>query len=165
VAASQKVDPVGYTGYALEDIDPGQQGNVFIQPLYSPFKCKNASTRKIEKFSAIVCIGREQDVLQVAPQVGYVAFARLVKPPEHNNGNTSATPGTVTDVTFTGALNSILIHNRHDLKNLYVSFDGGTNFKTIEPRRVLVIFLDKLIYQFKVKGEVASQPYECLGLI
>lgn len=69
MAALQKVDPVGLTGFALETLSPNSTGLAFIHPIYARHKCRNVCTKLIEKYQSIIVVGQEGDILLIAPQL------------------------------------------------------------------------------------------------
>ena len=76
---------------------------------------------------------------------------------EHHNGNATVTPA---DVTFSGTSKSILIQNRDGTNNLLVSFDGGSNTKTVDPNQSLSIDASHTVV--KVSSSAGTVAYEML---
>lgn len=86
--------------------------------------------------------------------------------PRLKNITTNSSAGTVDTVTLDSSpVASIMIHNKSDSYTLYVSFDGGTNFKSIAPGGVLSVDrIDKSenFTSIAVKSDGASQPVEII---
>jgi len=71
MAEVQKVDPVGFSGFAITAMSQGEEGLVYLgTPIYSDFKCKNVGENPISKHQTIVCVGREAEYLLVAAAIG-----------------------------------------------------------------------------------------------
>jgi len=69
--ASQKVDPVGFTGFAVTAMNTGVDGLVYLgNPIYSQLKCRNIGDNPIAKFQSIICVGREGDTLLISASIG-----------------------------------------------------------------------------------------------
>lgn len=85
----------------------------------------------------------------------------LAKRIYHINGSTSGTPDTAGVVKFTHVTNAVLIDNLSTTDTLQVSFDGGTNYKTICKGGSLSVAIDGLI-TLSVKSPAATVGYEIL---
>jgi len=76
---------------------------------------------------------------------------------EHLNGSVGTGGATL---TFAAQSVSILVHNVSGGINLLVSFDGGTNFKTVNAGAVLAI--DVKLSSIRVKSSAGTANYEIL---
>lgn len=80
---------------------------------------------------------------------------------ESFSGNTSATPTTVTTLTFAATSNSISVLNNGSAGILEVSFDAGTSYLPLSPSQSVDI--DIAIASLKLKSTLtASVPYVVL---
>ena len=77
--------------------------------------------------------------------------------PRLYSGNANILSATV---TFVGTTKSVLIQNMHTTNIVYVSFDGGTNWKTINTLDVLE--LECAISSLDIKANVDGTSYEIL---
>ncbi|MEM2905073.1 MAG: hypothetical protein QW587_04965 [Candidatus Bathyarchaeia archaeon] len=80
---------------------------------------------------------------------------------------THPTPGQSKTVTFSGAARWLIVDNLTDIfppgANMYVSFDGGSSWKTLRPgdwRGFLVGELPEGLKEIQVKGDLASMSLE-----
>jgi len=80
--------------------------------------------------------------------------------PKHANGTAMLLAATV---TFAGTTKHIQIENMDTTaKNILVSFDGGTNWKTVQPGYILDI--DCAITTLKIKASADNCNYELLSV-
>lgn len=77
--------------------------------------------------------------------------------PKFYGGNANIAPATV---TFAGTTKSLLVQNMHATNVVYVSFDGGTNWKTINALDILE--LECAISSLDIKANVDGTSYEIL---
>jgi len=87
--------------------------------------------------------------------------------PVHINGEVGAEPTMILDVET--VVHSFMIHNTHNKNYLYVSFDGGTRYKALEPdaslslrgtSNVRILLKDGV----KAKGSGSNTTYESIIL-
>jgi hypothetical protein len=81
---------------------------------------------------------------------------------QHINGTTSATIGVSTKIMFRRKAFALMIDNRSTSKLLYVSFDNGNNWKTIDVGGSLSLDISGKL-DIDLKSEGASQGYEILA--
>ena len=74
---------------------------------------------------------------------------------KHYNGTATTTPATI---TFTPTGKSIFIQNTASSNNLLISFDAGSNFKTLKPSEAFSI--DAGLVSIDVKSSSGSVTYE-----
>jgi uncharacterized protein YaiE (UPF0345 family) len=79
--------------------------------------------------------------------------------PKHYNGTGMLVAATV---TFAGATKHIQIENMDTVKNILVSFDGGTNWRTVQPGYILDV--DCAIATLKIKASADNCNYELLSV-
>lgn len=77
--------------------------------------------------------------------------------PIHYNGVANIAP---TTVTFLGTSKHVQIEDMDGTKNIYVSFDGGTNWRTIQPGNILDV--DCAITSLVIKASADGANYEIL---
>ena len=78
--------------------------------------------------------------------------------PKHYNGNANIISAIV---SFNGPAKHIQVEDMDDKDNLYVSFNGGTNWRTIRPGEILDINCDG-VTSLDIKAEADTTPYEIL---
>ena len=79
---------------------------------------------------------------------------------EHHNGTANIAVATV---TFSGITRHAQIQNMSASRDILVSFDGGANFRTIEPATTLDI--DGKMTDLAIKATADGAPYEILALV
>jgi hypothetical protein len=79
--------------------------------------------------------------------------------PKHANGTANIAVATV---TFAATTKHIQIENMDTVKNILVSFDGGTNWRTVQPGYILDI--DCAIANLKIKASADNCLYELLSV-
>ena len=79
--------------------------------------------------------------------------------PKHYNNTANLIAVTV---TFAGTTKHVQIENMDTVKNILVSFDGGTNWRTIQPGYILDI--DCAIANLKIKASADGCLYELLSI-
>jgi hypothetical protein len=83
----------------------------------------------------------------------------------HFNGSVGTSDETIPLVAG-NAITSLILENMAPEdqvdKVLYISFDGGTNYKTIRVNRIFTADPKGDLTQIKVKGAVADCPYELI---
>lgn len=77
--------------------------------------------------------------------------------PEHDNGTVGTS---AVEITPTGKLQSVLIHNTHAANVLSVSFDDGDTWTAIDPDQSLSMPCDA--YSYQLKGSAAGTNYEAI---
>lgn len=94
---------------------------------------------------------------------GVVETENLSGVTAHYNGTVGTTPVNIPSVAG-GVIQSILIDNTNtdSTKALEVSFDGGTNYKTIGSGSSLSFTLKGDLTQVSLRGAVAACDYEIL---
>ena len=118
-------------------------GNVIIEKVKIEDPCAGIQTNDVK-----VTLDGEDTRVANLPSEGS---------PKHYNGSVGTTPVTV---TFTGSTKSIFIENTNGGKELFVSFDGGTNWKRIRPNSALG--LDGSTPTINMKGSGTGVSYEIL---
>ena len=91
--------------------------------------------------------------------VGVGITSGIVK---HHNGTANIVVATV---TFSGTTRHVQIENFGVgvAKDIFVSFDGGTTFRTIQPGVTLDV--DGIMTDLKIKATADGTPYEILAII
>jgi len=79
--------------------------------------------------------------------------------PKHYNNTANLIS---TTVTFAGTTKHVQIENMDSVKNILVSFDSGTNWKTVQPGYILDI--DCAIANLKIKASADGCLYELLSI-
>jgi len=101
---------------------------------------------------AVVKVGNEYVVKTATSVVGGVV--------EHYNGDAELIAATV---TFSGATSRIVIENMSLTATVSVSFDGGTNYRTIAIGATLDVVASAT--SMEIKASAASTPYEILAIV
>lgn len=80
--------------------------------------------------------------------------------PEHHNGDADliAAP-----INFSGATKRVIIENKSGTQTLAVSFDGGSNFKTIAILSTLDVEVS--VTSIDIKASADTTPYEILAIV
>ena len=80
--------------------------------------------------------------------------------PEHYNGDANIAPATV---TFSGTTSRVIIENKSGTQTIAVSFDGGSNFKTIAILSTLDVKVG--VTSIDIKASADTTPYEILAIV
>ena len=84
--------------------------------------------------------------------------------PKSISGETKATAGEITTITFKKPVYSIIVENESTSYNLFVSFDMGECWIKIRPEKYLSVepFATKGKPVVLLKSDGASQPYQII---
>lgn len=77
--------------------------------------------------------------------------------PKHYNGTANIASASV---NFAGTTKHVQIENMDGIKDVYVSFDGGSNFRTIQPGYILDV--DCAITSLDISASADGASYEIL---